>query len=721
MKLALGRLTLFATVLIAFAAIQSRGEPAFACACGETQGGTQITNTATATWEDNRGDTFATGSNEVVATVQAISAIAVTPKEATVNSALDGYPAGANVVKTFVISNGSNIPDAYRITGIAVDQGQIVSAAFVTAAGPVAVAVGSTVSPIVQPGSSISLQVVVGTAGISVGTSFAVHVTAQTTAASANGVQSDSGEQWLVAATPSTFGGPGAPNTPVQKTVDQQTAIQSQPDGTVTYQITVKNYGGTAATNAVLTDTVPDGLTADPASVTINGSTAAATDSGQTLTVPMGTLASGATDVVAFTAHVSDLQSVGSTFVNVASVSADGVPPQSTTPASVFVGTADVVYDPVNNDRVISGATVSLLDVNNQLVTLQNGSASSQSRRIAAATLGDNTQNPYVTGPDGTYGFALQPSQIAAAGSTFYLTVAAPGYLNRRIELQITPEMNDQLYSVTYISKDGQPVAKAGQYTLTDSSVQLTDVFGIFGNVPLFKQQTITIAKSVNRQMAEPGDRLLYTLDVGNSSGTVLGPVTIVDTLPSGEVYATGSARLNGTALEPKVNGRLLTWTLPSITGGAKAEIDYACIVFPSVPAGTILTNTARADAIISGTIVDVNATANADVQVIEGALTDRSILVGRVFLDTARTGRYQRGDRGIAGVRVYLEDGESAVTDSKGRFTFPAVRPGMHVLRVDSETLGSGMHADTLQRLVHGLLDDGLMQDVEFPVEGGP
>lgn len=721
MKLALGRLTFFATALIAFAAIQSRGEPAFACAC-DPSGGTQITNAASATWQDNSGATYQISSNPVTATVAAISALAVTPKESTPNASLDGYPAGSNVTKTFLIANASNIADAYRITALTADKGRVVSAAFQTSSGAVPVTVGSTVSPAVQPGNSIALQVTIDTTGIAVGSSFAVHVTAQTTASAANGAQSDSGEQWLVAATPSTLAGPSAPDTPVQKTVDQQIVVQAQPSGLVTYQISVKNYGGTPATHAVLNDTVPNGLSADPSSALLNGSPVAATLSGQQLGVALGTIASGQTDVVQFRAYVGAAMTLGSTYVNVASLSADGISPISTSPASVFVGTADVVFDPVNGDRVVGGATVTLLDAGGNPVKLGGSSAAAQTRSGAPVRPMDSyTQNPVTTGSDGTYGFALQASQIAAGGSTYFLSVNAPGYLNRRIQLEIEPQPDRELYSVTYVSKDGQPVAQAGAYTLTNTSVHLADVFGIFGNIPLFKKQTLTISKIANRATAEPGDRLIYTIDAGNASGMAVGPVTIADTLPAGEAYAPGTAHVNGAAMEPSVNGRTLTWVFPSIEGGGKREIVYASVVFPSVAGGTILTNSVRAGAIVSGTNVQEEASANADVQIVDGALSDRSVLAGRVFVDTARTGRYQRGDRGIAGVRIYLEDGTSVLTDAQGRFTFPSVRPGMHVLRVDAQTLEPGMRSGTLQKLVHGLLDDGLMQDVDFPVEASP
>ena len=98
-----------------------------------------------------------------------------------------------------------------------------------------------------------------------------------------------------------------------------------------------------------------------------------------------------------------------------------------------------------------------------------------------------------------------------------------------------------------------------------------------------------------------------------------------------------------------------------------------------------------------------------------------------RVFVDVKRTGRFAEGDRGLGGVRVYLEDGQSVTTDAFGRFTFPSVHPGQHVLRVDLTTLPQGVRAyddrrydstRSLQRLVHGLYDAGLMHDVNFALE---
>jgi hypothetical protein len=194
--------------------------------------------------------------------------------------------------------------------------------------------------------------------------------------------------------------------------------------------------------------------------------------------------------------------------------------------------------------------------------------------------------------------------------------------------------------------------------------------------------------------------------------------------LPAGVVYAPGTARVDGVSVEPQRSGRVLTWTFPALN--AQHTIVYACVVMPFTAEGTTLINVVDVVAQSSGG-ASTRASASADTLVVAGALGNRIVITGRVFVDTARTGRFRDGDRGLAGVRVYLEDGESVTTDSYGRFTFPSVHAGQHVLRVDATTLPSGVRPyddrrydspRSLQRLLHGLYDAGLMHDVNFAVE---
>lgn len=71
--------------------------------------------------------------------------------------------------------------------------------------------------------------------------------------------------------------------------------------------------------------------------------------------------------------------------------------------------------------------------------------------------------------------------------------------------------------------------------------------------------------------------------------------------------------------------------------------------------------------------------------------------LTGIVFQDDNRDGLRQSPERGAAGVTVWLDGVQSAVTGADGRFEFALVRSGRHSLRVDASTV----------RLPWGVADD--------------
>ncbi|MDQ2872114.1 MAG: isopeptide-forming domain-containing fimbrial protein [Candidatus Eremiobacteraeota bacterium] len=688
--------------------------------------GTPIQNAASLSYRDQSGQQYSAQSNTVATVYARVGALVVSPKKQNADPAADAIAAGTNVTRTFTIANVSNIDDAYTIQAANAAPGRIVSIAFVTANGTVPVTLGATASPLVPAGGSIQVQVIASSTGLALGTAFPITISAQTTAAgTTNGLQSDDGKQWAVVAPGPQLTGAGGPNTQVTKTVNHSSSVQSNPQSTVMFDIQARNSGGAPASNLVVTDVVPTGLQADLASVAIDGvaAGAAASLAGQTLAIKIPALPAGALLDVTFNATVTGTSIAGATFTNVATIAADGIAPVATTPASVLVGTTNIVFDPTNGNHPIGGAIATLLDASGTPVKLTQSSAN-------GGALGANAQNPFITGSDGAFAFNLQPSQIAPGGSLFYLTISAPGYLNRKIALRITLGTGGLLYDVTSSSMDNQPLAVAGGYALTSQNVNLHDVFGLFGNVPLFTAQTIAISKTVDKPVAQSGDRLVYTIEAGNPSQSSLGPTIIVDTLPAGEAYAPGTARMDGSPLEPAIDGRKLTWSIGGLAAGATHALVYATVVFPSVAAGTTLVNNATASAQVPGTRVSASANATADVRVVAGPFSERGIITGRVFVDGKRLGRFTRGDEGIAGARVFLEDGSSVVTDADGRYSFDGVRPGAHVLRLDTSTLPSTVRPFanarmssewSMQRLVHGLFDDGLMQDVNFGVGGSP
>ena len=77
---------------------------------------------------------------------------------------------------------------------------------------------------------------------------------------------------------------------------------------------------------------------------------------------------------------------------------------------------------------------------------------------------------------------------------------------------------------------------------------------------------------------------------------------------------------------------------------------------------------------------------ASAAVLLREELFTSVGLLLGRVFAGTCDT-TVDAGE-GVAGVRVYLEDGRYAVTDDEGKYHFEGVTPGSHVVQLDPITL---------------------------------
>jgi len=697
-------------------------------ASAATPGGTEITNAISATYSDVSGQTYATESNRVDTVVALLGSIVVSPKEPAA-SASEKAQRGTTVARTFVITNTSNISDAYTIEAAGAAPGSVVSVAFVEGATLAPVTLGATVSPTVAPGGNLSVVVTVAVpANAADGVDIPVTVTARTTATgTANGLQSDSGQQWIVTAPPASITGPGG--SKIAKTVNDSASVQGQPGGTVTFEIVAVNGGGSPATNVVLTDPVPTGLTPVLSTVKVDGLTTGFTASlsGQTVSVKISTLDPGATMDVTFDCTILSAETTGLTFVNTASVTADGIGTLPTTPASVLTGSGNIVYNGyAGGNAPIGGATVALLDAAGNPVVL-SGSNGSATRR-AAATGASNTQNPFVTGPDGHYDFDIEPADIGPTGVRYQVTVAAPGFVNRRIQLDIAPSVaGAPLYDVRAVALDDQPIAVAGGFALTTNGVQLHDIFGFFGNLPMFTAGQLTLTKTVDRQVAQPGDRLDFTIDIRNATVATVAGANIVDTLPAGMAYAPGTAKLDGVAFEPVVSGRTLTWTIPSVGPASDHSLTYVCVVYPSVASGTTLTNSVSAAGVVSGTTIPVTGSSNVSVQILGGAFSDREVITGRVFVDTMHTGRFRRGDVGVAGVRVFMEDGSSVVTDGQGRFDFPGVRPGMHVLRIDPTSLPIGARAydgypmtssRSPQQLVHGIMDDGLMEDVEFALD---
>jgi uncharacterized repeat protein (TIGR01451 family) len=694
-------------------------QPALAATPAATPAGTIISNTASATYADGAGTTYATDSNTVLVQVQAVASLTVAPKEAAVNPALDSYAVGTPVTRRFIITNTSNLTDAYTIQSATTSAGTITAINFIVppAGPPIPVTIGTTVSPSVVPGGTMFVDVTVNTSAITVGTAWSINIKAQTTVTgTANGLQSDTGQRWAIAVI-----GPNI--STIKKLVDNEPSTQAAPNGTVHFSIAFTNSGGLPANNVVITDVVPTGLHPSLASVLINGVPAGgqATLVGQTLTVTIPSVTALQTITITFDAVVDANATLGTTYVNTATVTATGLGPYTSSPASVFVGTGNVVYDGYGGGtHTIGGAVMTLT---------QPPSITPFSLTGAGVAPNNSNVNPYTTLASGQFSFAFGPGQFGGAGGNahYILTVIAPTYNNRRIDLVLHADPSGTLYSATLTALDGQLLAAPGGFSLTAGPVTLANVFNLLDNIPMFTANPITISKTVDREAVQTGDRLIFAVTFTNSSLATLTNAVLVDTLPPGVAYGPGTARVDGVPVEPQVNGRTLTWTFGTLPPGATHVIVYAAVVLPEAQINTTQVNVAALTAYAQG--APLSAQAQASFAILGGGPFSFTIpITGRVFVDFSGSGLFVPGDKGVSGVRLYLEDGQYVITDSYGRYSFPSARPGMHVIRLDTTTLPAGVQPypnplnyespHSMVRLIHGVLDTGLLQDINFALE---
>jgi len=188
----------------------------------------------------------------------------------------------------------------------------------------------------------------------------------------------------------------------------------------------------------------------------------------------------------------------------------------------------------------------------------------------------------------------------------------------------------------------------------------------------------LLLEKQVQPARASVGDVLSYTLTVVNV-GQVALTVRLEDTPGAGLVYVPGSASPS----EPLLQGGRLIWDNLSLAPGARAVLSYKMRI--GAGAGPELRNTAQATGSSGGNAAVASAVASAVVQLQQGVFTPPHSLLGRVFLDTDRDGRYTAGlDLPLPGARVVLSNGLQALTDAEGRYSFRNLAGGLFEVMLD-------------------------------------
>ncbi len=319
-------------------------------------------------------------------------------------------------------------------------------------------------------------------------------------------------------------------------------------------------------------------------------------------------------------------------------------------------------------------------------------------------------------GSNGYYQFVFGPA--APARCEFQLTVTPPGGY-RFVSSMIPPQDGSLSPAGTAGTTHAvQPQANAPtgavgvptQYWLSLWSGSGTA--GIVHNhIPLDTAEAtgLVITKTGDRQVAEIGDTVQYTITVRQTAGSALATVNIVDTLPRGFTYIDGTARIGGRALADPLGrpGPRLGFDLGPIDVGGQLALTYRVRVGVGAQQGDGINRAQAHGCSIAGGCIDPvglnplpgsipSNRAQYRVRVSGGVFTDEACVLGKVFVDCNNNHVQDEEELGIPGVRLYFSDGTWLISDSEGKYSYCGLPPNSHTLKVDPSTLPVGARLTT-------------------------
>ena len=480
------------------------------------------------------------------------------------------------------------------------------------------------------------------------------------------------------------------PNTGIAIAKTLLSGPTANPDGSfdAAFRLTVSNPSSEALQDVVVTDqlagpaplfgsfaatpTAPGtyGVTAAP-SGSCGGLNAAFNGSSDAKAAQGASLAVGASCTIDFAIRVKPTvplppEANGGRYVNQASVTGTGGQSGQT----ITVPSNPVPLSPVlpqlGLTKVLTGYTdadgsgsVTLDDTLNFTITATNTGSVALTDVVVS--------DPKLT-PDSKTCAIVQPGETCILTGTYVITIE---------DVQAGQLVN----TATADSTETNPVTGPITASVT------TPVVAVVGGVTLTKTALVSTAKR--------GEKVPYVI---LAQKVPFNPARIVDVMPPGFNFVTGSATSNGTKVEPVVEGRNLTFDglVPDKDGNIKLEL--VLIATAAVNPG-VSVNQAQ---LVNPKTGQVAATAKARVTILAEAVFDCGDVIGKVFDDQNRNGYQDEGEPGLPAVRVATVHGLLVTTDAEGRFNIPCADipdadiGSNFILKLDTRTLPTGYHVTT-------------------------
>lgn len=458
-----------------------------------------------------------------------------------------------------------------------------------------------------------------------------------------------------------TVTGDGVETNPSNNTVDRDVAITRQavltltksdtPDpnsvgGTLTYEILVTNTGPSTATNLVVQDTLPAGLTF----TSVNTSAGTASEASGVITANIPSLAVNASATITV---VTTIQTgfAGSTIPNTATAQSDESALVTANSSTTVNPEVDLQITKTDNiDPVSRGGQLAYT-----LTVVNNGPSAATNVEVVDTLPSDVT---FVSAAGGTVTAGTVGTSDPVTISLG--TMAAAESRTVTITVNVSPSAAATINNSVLV-RSTESTAGFDSNIANNTDTETTDTESVID---------LAITKTDSADPVTPGENLVYTLIVTNNGPSDATQVNVADNLPDG-IQITSATSTVGTVTVPAsaedttaANPDDLTVSVGNLASGASATITINATVLPATT-GT-LTNVATVST--ADTSVTENNTAN-------NTATETTGLSPEIDLRVTKTDSI---DPAIAGspltyTIVVTNDGPSTATNVTLSDTLPA------------------------------------------------
>ena len=339
-----------------------------------------------------------------------------------------------------------------------------------------------------------------------------------------------------------------------------------------------------------------------------------------------------------------------------------------------------------------------LQDDGSHLVTYRIGMEASGNERVDNVQLADDLASVFGGGKFTIEELRIEsaPAALGASADPFYdgqtntalLTTGGTLEAGEAVSMLLTVRLSGEVAGVF----DNLATA-TGERPLDGQAIEpATDDARI--EIEARPEEGLVVRKSVTPGAAPLGAPVTYTISVSNPTSQTFTNVAIVDSMPSGLTYVPASARIGGTAREPDISGRELSWNALTLAPDQVVTIKLRALINASA-AKREFVNLAYARDGLSGQAVSNIAKARLELET--EPVFQCSDLIGRVFDDTNRNGYYDTGEPGLPGVRLATARGLLITTDKFGRYhiacgAIPDAEIGSNfIVKLDPRSLPTG------------------------------